>query len=120
MSVESEVMSGKKNFNLVAYEVFHKHSTDLLMAIQDPEVLASELFAEGVVSSAIVEFTNNMVHERGKRTLELLMAVESQLLVDSGAFNVFLSILAEKPLMSDLYQKMKGAYGKPVGWFDLV
>ena len=101
----------RENFN-PAYEVFRKHSADLLTVIQDPEVLAWELYAESVVSLTVVEFTNNMVHERGARVSKLLMAVGSQIAVDSGAFDVFLSVLAKRPSMSDLCGRMKGTYGK--------
>ena len=102
---------GGKYFN-PAYETFRKYSADLLTVIQDPEVLAWELYAESVVSSAVVEFTNNMVHERGVRVSNLLMAVGSQIAVDSGALDVFLSVLAKRPSMSDLCRKMKDRYGK--------
>ena len=47
--------SSRENFN-PAYEAFRKHSADLLTAIQDPEVLAWELFSENVVTSTVVEF----------------------------------------------------------------
>ena len=93
-------------------ETFRKHSADLLTAIQDPEVLAWELYSESVVTSTVVEFTNNMTHERGARTSNLLMAVGSQIAVDPGTFDVFLSVLAKRPAMSDLCGRMKEAYGK--------
>ena len=67
---------GGENLN-PAHETFCKHSADLLTVIQDPEVLAWELYSESVVSSTVVEFANNMTHERGTRTSKLLMAVGS-------------------------------------------
>ena len=102
---------GRENLN-PAYETFRKHSADLLTAIQDPEILAWELYAESVVSFTVVEFTNNMVHERGVRVSNLLMAVGPQIAVDSGALDVFLSVLAKRPSMSDLCRKMEDTYGK--------
>ena len=105
---------GGKIFN-PAYTTFRKHSADLLTVIQDPEVLAWELFSESVISSTVVVFANNMTHERGARTSKLLMAVGSQIEVDPDAFNVFLSVLAKRPSMSDLYRRMKDAYSKSVG-----
>ena len=102
---------GRENFD-PAYETFRKHSADLLTVIQDPEVLAWELFCESVISFTVVEFANNMVHERGVRVSNLLMAVGSQIAVDSGALDVFLSVLAKRPSMSDLCRKMKDTYGK--------
>ena len=105
---------GRENFN-PAYKAFRKHSADLLTVIQDPEVLAWELFSESVVTSAVVEFTNNMVHERGERTSKLLLAMGSQIAVDPGAFDVLLSMLAKRPSMSDLCGRMKDTYGKSPG-----
>ena len=102
---------GRKNFN-PAYETFCKHSAVLLAAIQDPEVLVWELYSKSVVSFAVVEFTNNMLREKGTRTSKLLMAVESKIKVDPEVFNVFLSVLAKQSSMSDLCRQMKDAYGE--------
>ena len=85
---------GGENFN-PAHDTFRKHSADLLAVIQDPEVLAWELYAENIISFAVVEFANKMMHERGTRTSNLLMAVGSQIKVCPGAFNTFLSVLAK-------------------------
>ena len=106
--------SDGKRFN-PAYEVFRKHSADLLMAIQDPEVLAWELFSKSVITLTVVEFASNMTHERGSRTSKLLMAMGSQIAVDPGAFDVLLSMLAKRPPMSDLCGRMKDTYGKSPG-----
>ena len=102
---------GRVNFN-PAYETFRKHSADLLTVIQDPEVLAWELYSENIVSAAVRDAANNTMHERGKRTSDLLAAVDSRIVVDPRAFNVFLSVLAKRSPMSDLCGRMKDTYGK--------
>ena len=102
---------GRENLN-PAYETFRKHSADLLTAIQDPEVLAWELFSRSVISSAVVEFTNNMTHERGTRTSNLLIAVGSRIEVDPGALDVFLSVLTKRTSTSDLCERMKDTYSE--------
>ena len=109
---------GRESFN-PAYEAFRKHSADLLTVIQDPEVLAWELYAENIIPPAVRDAATNMTHERGMRTSKLLAAVESQIAVDQGAFDVFLSMLAKRPSMSDLCRRMKDAYGKSVGQASL-
>ena len=101
---------GRKNFN-PAYEAFRKHSADLLTVIQDPEVLAWELYAQNI-PAAVRDAVAYLMHEKGARTSKLLMVVESKIKVDPGAFNVFLSVLAKQPPMSDLCRKMKDLYGK--------
>ena len=103
--------AGGENFN-PAHEAFRKHSANLLVVIQDSEVLAWELYAENIITSTVRDAANNMMHERGKRTSDLLAAVDSRIVADPGAFDVFLSVLAKRPSMSDLCGRMKGAYCK--------
>ena len=104
--------TGGENFN-PAYETFRKHSADLLTAIQDPEVLAWELYAKNIIPATVRDAANNMMHERGKRTADLLAAVDSRIVVDPGAFDVFLSVLANRLSMSDLCGRLlKDDYGK--------
>ena len=105
---------GGENFN-PAYETFRKHSADLLTAIQDPEVLAWELYAENIIPAAVRDAAAYTMHEKGVRTSNLLIAVESQIKVDPGVFDVFLSVLAKRPAMSDLCERMKYTYSKSVG-----
>ena len=116
LSAQSKATSGTETYN-PGYEVFCKNVAYLLMTIQDPEILAQELFAERVVSRAVVEFTRNKMHDRGMRISKLLMAVESQIEVDPRAFSAFLSVLAKRHSMSDLYLRMKNAYSKSLGQF---
>ena len=107
----SMATGGEENFN-PAHETFRKHSADLLTVIQDPEVLAWELYAENIISPAVRDAAVYVMHEKGARTSNLLMAVESQIAVDPGVFDVFLSVLAKRSPMSDLCGRMKDAYGK--------
>ena len=102
---------GGESFN-PAYETFRKHSADLLMVIQDPEVLAWELYAQNIIPAAVRDAAAYVMHEKGVRTSNLLAAVESKIKVDPGAFDVFLSVLAKQPSMSDLCERMKDTYGK--------
>ena len=106
--------TGRENFN-PACETFRKHSADLFTVIQDPEVLAWELYAENIISTAVRDAAAYVMHEKGMRTWNLLAAVESQIKVDPGTFNKFLSVLAKQPLMSDLCKRMKDMYSKSVG-----
>ena len=107
---------GGKNFN-PAYETFRKHSADLLTVIQDPEVLAWELYSKDIITVDEREAACYHMHSRGMRTSSLLSAVESKIAVNPGAFDVFLSVLAKRPSMSDLHRRMKDMYGKSnSGW----
>ena len=113
------LLSGTETCN-PAYEIFQKNIPYLLMTIQDPKMLAEELFAVSVVSHAMFESASNQMQERGVRISKLLMAVESQIEVNPGVFSTFLSVLAKQPSMSDLYRRMKDAYSKLLEQFELV
>ena len=104
--------SGRKTSRYFACEAFRRHSANLLTAIQDPEVLAWELYAENIISPTVRDAAMFMMHERGARTSNLLAAVESQIAVNPKAFDVFLAVLAKRPSLSDLCGRIKDAYGK--------
>ena len=93
-----------------AKETFRKYSAQLLTAIHGPEVLAWELYAENIITRTVRDSACYTMHERGARTSNLLAAVERRIAVDPGALDVFLSVLARRPSMSDLCKRMKGAY----------
>ena len=46
---------GEESGSNKAFETFRKHCAELLTAIQDPEVLVWELFAEGVVTDSAID-----------------------------------------------------------------
>ena len=102
---------GRESFNL-AYEAFRKHSADLLTVIQDPEILAWELYSKDIITLDERDAACYHLHGRSMRTSNLLSAVESRIKVNPGAFDVFLTVLAKKPSMSDLHRRIKDAYGK--------
>ena len=103
---------GGESVNPVS-DTFRKYSAQLLNAIQDPEVLAWELYAEDIISQAVRDAATYTMHEKGARTSNLLVAVESRIAADPRAFGVFLSVLAKRPSMRDLCKQMRDACGKP-------
>ena len=102
---------GRKSIN-PAYEAFRKHSADLLTVIQDPGVLAWDLYSKDIITPDEREAACYHLHDRSTRTSNMLSAVESQIKVNPGAFDVFLAVLAKQPSMSDLHRRMKDTYGK--------
>jgi len=102
---------GGENFN-PAYETFRKYSADLLTVIQDPELLAWELYAEYIIPRQVCNAASYMMHETGVRTSTLLAAVDSRIAAEPWTFDVLLSVLAKRPYMSDLCGRMKEAYRK--------
>ena len=104
----------RESFLNSACEAFRKYSADLRTAIQDTDVLAWDLYAESIITDTVRDAAVNIMHERVARTSTLLAAVESRIATDPGAFDVFLSVLAKQPTMSDLHKRIKDKYGKPV------
>ena len=100
-----------ENFN-PAYKAFRKHFADLLTVIQDPEILAGELYSEDIITAYERKAACYHMHGGSMRTSNLLSAVESQIAVNPRAFDVFLAVLAKKPSMSDLCRRMKDTYRK--------
>ena len=100
-----------ENFN-PAYKAFRKHLADLQTVIRNPEVLAGELYSEDIITEDEHEAACYQYHDRSTRTSNLLLAVGSQIAVNPGAFDVFLSVLAKRPSMSGLCRRMKDTYSK--------
>lgn len=96
-------------------QAFRKHCSDMLKAIQDPEALAWDLYAEKIISAAVRNAAINMTNDTRHRTAKLLEAVESQIKVNPRVFALFLSVLNKRPEMGDLCRRIKDTYGKPVG-----
>ena len=99
----------KENFTS-AYETFSKYFADLLKVIQDPGVLASELFAKGIITADERKDAFYDMHNSRMRTANLLSAVESRIMVNPRVLGMFLRVLAKEPPMSDLCRTMI-AYG---------
>ena len=108
-----DVTSAREKLN-PTYKTIHKYFEDLFTAIEDPEVLAWELYAEDIISSPVRDAAAYVKHERDVRASNLLKAVESRIKVDPRVFDVFLSVLAKRPSMSHLCGRIRDACGKPI------
>ena len=89
---------------------FKKFSGELMTVIQDPELLAWELYSEGIITVDEREAACHHMHFRSMRTSSLLSAVEGKIKVDPAKFDVFLSVLAKNSSFTDICEKMKGAF----------
>ena len=91
-------------------ETFKKHSADLIKIIQDPEVLAWDLYSKDLITVDEREAACHHQHLRSMRTSSMLAAVESKIASDPGKFDAFLLILAEYSPLRKLCERMKGAF----------
>ena len=87
-----------------------KHFSDLVRAIQDPAILAVDLYSAEIITLNLLERVNSATGLPSKdKTSLLLSAVSDQTVVSPETFDTFLSILSEDhgPSLPDIVEKMK-------------
>ena len=90
--------------------VLRKHFSELVKTIQEPVLLAAELYSAGIITHNLLERVSSAtVSTRTDKTCWLLGAVSDHTSTDPEAFDTFLSILSEEfgPLLPDIAVKMK-------------
>ena len=88
-----------------------KHFSDLVRAVQDPGILAVDLYSADIITQTLLERVNSAtggLTTKDKTSL-LLSAVSDQTVVSPDTFDTFLSILCEDhgPLLPDIVEKIK-------------
>ena len=107
-----------------------KHFSDLVRAVQDPAILAVDLYSADIITQTLLERVNSATALTTKdKTSLLLSAVSDQTVVSPDTFDTFLSILCEDhgPSLPDIVEKIKdsmlgspGMYGLAVHVCNLV
>ena len=90
------------------YRLFRKHYDRLYHAIQDPLSLATRLYSQDVITSAVKEQMSVLGLSRLEKNNVLLNAVEMQIQTDPRVFRAFLSTLNEDTTMQSLVKSMQG------------
>ena len=98
--------------NLAACEAFRKHSADLIRAIQDPEVLAWELYSDQVISDSVVDDVSVAALSPVQKKTRLLAAVRDQITVDPAKIVKFIQALRKQPIMEEVARKLEETYRK--------
>ena len=93
-----------------ASEAFRKCSADLIRGIQDPELLAWELYSDDVVSETVVDEVSVMGLSSVQRKTRLLSAVRDQIAVDPAKFQNLLLALRKRPPLKDVAEKLETIY----------
>ena len=87
-----------------------KHFSDLVRAVQDPTILAVDLYSADIITQTLLERVNSATALTTKdKTSLLLSAVSDQTVVSPDTFDTFLSILCEDhgPSLPDIVEKIK-------------
>ena len=93
-----------------ASEAFRKCSADLIRGIQEPELLAWELYSADVVSATVMDEVGVVTLSDVQRKTRLLNAVRAQIAVHPAKFQNLLLALRRQPLLKDVAEKLKKAY----------
>ena len=93
-----------------AAEAFRKCSAELLIGIQNPELLAWQLYSDEVVSETVADEVSVVGLSAVQRKTRLLSAVRDQITVDPNKFQNLLQALRKQPPLKDVADKLETIY----------
>ena len=93
------------------FTAFRQHSGSLLRGIQDPMTLAWDLNSKGLIDSQVREQACLTTVTIQQRVSCILVALEEKIASDEAAFDTFLSVLSQDPVMEEMWQKLMDAKG---------
>ena len=105
-----------------AAEAFRKCSAELLIGIQNPELLAWQLYSDEVVSETVADEVSVVGLSAVQRKTRLLSAVRDQIAVSPNKFQNLLQVLRKQPPLKDVADKLEtiynncGMYAGGKGW----
>ena len=91
-------------------EAFRKCSADLIKKIEDPELLAWELYSSNVISKKQVDKVSMVGLSVAHRKARLLSAVGDQIAPNPAKFQNLLKVLSEQPSLKDIVKKLEETY----------
>ena len=91
-------------------EVFQKCSADLIREIQEPELIAWDLFSNNIISKKQVDEVSMVGLSVAHRKAQLLSALGDQIAVDPTKFQKLLTVLREQPPLKDTVDKLGKTY----------
>ena len=91
-------------------ETFQKCSADLIREIEEPELLAWDLFASNAISKKQVDEVSVVGLSVAHRKARLLSAVGDQIAVDPTNFRNLLKVLRKQPPLKNTVDKLETMY----------
>ena len=85
---------------------------DLVRVLQDPELLACDLYAEGIVLENALEEVSIVGITATQKRVKLLSLVKDQLAVYPAKLLEFVHILKKRPPMVEVAQRLERTYCK--------
>jgi len=93
----------------VESEAFQECSADLIREIEEPELLAWDLFSSNIISKKEVDEVSMVGLSAVQKKARLLSAVGDQIAVDPDKFQKLL-LLRKQPLLKDIVNKLEVTY----------
>ena len=81
-----------------------------MRGIQDPELLAWELYSDEVISEVVVDEMSVVGLSTVQKKTRLLSAVRNQIAVDPAKFQNLLLVIRNQPQLKAVAQKLKTTY----------
>ena len=91
-------------------EAFQKCSADLIRRMQYPELLALELYSDGILSETVMDEMSMVGLSSVQRKMRLLNAVRVQITSNPTKFQNLLLALKKQPPLRDVAEKLKTTY----------
>ena len=91
-------------------EAFQECSADLIREIEEPEVLAWDLFSSNIISKKEVDEVSMVGLSVAHRNARLLSAVGDLIAVNQAKFKNLLLVLREQPPLEDIVDKLEETY----------
>ena len=95
-----------------ALEALRQLLADLVRVLQDPELLACDLYAEGVVLENALEEVNVVGITATQKRMKLLSLVKDQIAVYPAKFDEFVHVLKKQPPMVEMAERLERKYCK--------
>jgi len=93
------------------YQAFCQFSGKLLRAIQDPTSLAWDLRSKGLIETEVCQQACLDTKTIQQKVSHLLSALEGKIETDERAFDKFLSVLSQNPVLEEIYHDLKECRG---------
>ena len=101
-----------------ALEALRQLFADLVRVLQDPELLACDLYAEGIVLENALEEVSVVGITATQKRVKLLSLVKDQLAVYPAKLLEFVDVLKKRPPMVEVAQRLERTYCKSL--LDLI
>ena len=103
-----------RNLNTTEARAVQKHFSQLITAIQEPQIpaLAAAFFSDSIVAADTMQVATNSAVSKAVRCTALLLAVVNHIEVHPERFEQVVGILSQETNLTELADRMSEAYRK--------